>query len=153
MRRERPGQTMQTTALVNEAYIRLVDYKEICWQDRAHFFAVAAQLMRRILVEKARSRNYEKRGGGNFRKVSLDEAADLSGGPTADIVAIDDALKNLAAIDPRKSQIVELKFFGGLSIEETAEVMSISTATVERELRSAKAWLFRAISKEEEDGS
>lgn len=153
MRGERQGHSMQTTALVNEAYIRLIDYKQMRWQDRAHFFAVAAQLMRRILVEQARSRNYAKRGGGNLRKVAIEEAEGISNQPDADIVAIDDALQSLANIDPRKSQIVELKFFGGLSIEETAEVMSLSTATVERELRSAKAWLFQALNKKEEHGS
>jgi RNA polymerase sigma-70 factor (ECF subfamily) len=146
MRRERPGNTLQTTALVNEAYMRLANYKKMRWQSRAHFFAVAAQVMRRILVEQARSRNFAKRGGG-AQKVSLEETAVVSAGRSAEVIAIDDALTDLESWDPRKGKIVELRFFGGLSIEETAEVLKISPTTVQREWRSAKAWLHRAISE------
>ena len=144
MRREREGHTLQTTALVNEAYLRLIDQRSVRWQNRAHFFAIAAQLMRRILVDHARSRRYAKRGG-EARQVSFDEAAIVSRERSAELVAIDDALTDLAAHDPRKSQIVELRFFGGLNIKETAEVMGISPTTVQREWRSAKAWLYQAI--------
>lgn len=144
MRRERPGHTLQTSALVNEAYMRLVDYKQMHWQSRAHFFAVAAQAMRRILVEHARKRHFAKRGGGAVQ-VSLDEAATVSEKQAADLIALDDALTGLEAIDPRKSRIVELRYIGGLNIEETAEVLGISPATVQREWRSAKAWLYREI--------
>lgn len=146
MRRERPGHTLQTTALVNEAYMRLADYKKMRWQSRAHFFAVAAQVMRRILVEQARSKNFAKRGGG-AEKISLDETAVVSAGRSAEVIAVDDALTELESWDPRKARIVELRFFGGLSIEETAEVMKISPTTVQREWRSAKAWLYKAISE------
>jgi len=144
MRRERPGHSLQTSALVNEAYMRLVDYKNMRWQSRAHFFAVAAQAMRRILVEHARKRHFAKRGG-NPLKVSFDEAAIVSQDQAAELVALDDALTSLEALDPRKSRIVELRYIGGLSIEETAEVLAISPATVQREWRAAKAWLYRAI--------
>ena len=144
MRNERADHTLQTTALVNEAYMRLADYKNMRWQSRAHFFAVAAQVMRRILVESARSRNYAKRGGG-ARKVELDEAAVVSAGRSAEVIAVDEALTELEAWDARKGRIVELRFFGGLSIEETAEVLKVSPTTVQREWRSAKAWLYRAI--------
>lgn len=144
MRQERAGHTLQTIALVNEAYIRLIDQRSVRWQNRAHFFAIAAQLMRRILVDHARSRRYAKRGG-DARQVSFDEAAIVSPERSTELVAIDDALTGLAAHDPRKSQIVELRFFGGLNIEETAEVMGISPTTVQREWRSAKAWLYQAI--------
>ena len=146
MRRERAGHTLQTTALVNEAYMRLADYKRMRWQSRAHFFAVAAQVMRRILVEHARGRNYAKRGGG-AQKVQLDEAAYVSAGRSAQVIAVDDALKELEAWDARKGRIVELRFFGGLSIDETAEVLKISPTTVQREWKSAKAWLLRALSE------
>ena len=144
MRRERPGHTLQTSALVNEAYMRLVDYSQMRWQSRAHFFAVAAQAMRRILVEHARKRHFAKRGGG-AAKVSFDEAAIVSQGQAADLVALDDALTSLEAMDERKARIVELRYIGGLNIEETAEVLSISPATVQREWRAAKAWLYREI--------
>lgn len=144
MRRERPGHTLQTTALVNEAYMRLAGYKRMRWQSRAHFFAVAAQVMRRILVEHARSGNYAKRGGGAHH-VSLDQAAFVSEGRSAEVIAVDDALTELESWDPRKGKIVELRFFGGLNIEETAEVLKVSPATVQREWRSAKAWLYRAL--------
>lgn len=145
MRRERPGHTLQTTALVNEAYIRLIDQKSVRWQNRAHFFAIAAGMMRRILVDYARRRLYEKRGG-DAHQVSLDEAAVLAPERAADLVAIDEALMSLAAHDPRKSEIVTLRFFGGLSIEEVAEVLAISRTTVQREWRAAKAWLYHALS-------
>ncbi len=146
MRRERVGHTLQTTALVNEAYMRLADYKKMRWQSRAHFFAVAAQVMRRILVEKARSKKFAKRGGG-AHQISLDETAIVSAGRSAEVIAVDEALTDLESWDPRKGRIVELRFFGGLSIEETAEVLKVSPTTVQREWRSAKAWLHRAISE------
>ena len=146
MRNERAGHTLQTTALVNEAYMRLADYKKMRWESRAHFFAVAAQVMRRILVENARRRNFAKRGGG-AQQVELDEAAVVSAGRSAEVIAVDEALTELESWDARKGRIVELRFFGGLSIEETAEVLKISPTTVQREWRSAKAWLYRAISE------
>jgi len=145
MSRERPGHTLHTSALVNEAYLRLVDGKKIHWQDRAHFFGIAARLMRQILVDYARRRRYAKRGG-DARRVPLDEAMIVSEERAADVVALDDALKSLAEIDPRKSQIVELRFFGGLSIEEAAEVLKVSPGTVMRDWTLAKAWLRRAVS-------
>ena len=144
MRRERPAHTLQTSGLVNEAYIRLIDQKNIQWQDRAHFFGIAARLMRQVLVDYARTRRYAKRGGDAHR-VSLDEAMIISEERAGEVVALDDALKTLAEIDPRQSQIVELRFFGGLSIEETAEVLAISPGTVMRDWTLAKAWLRRAI--------
>jgi RNA polymerase sigma-70 factor (ECF subfamily) len=147
MRREHPAHTLQTTALVNEAYFRLVDQKHMRWQNRAHFFAISAQLMRRILVDHARSHHYAKRGGG-AHKVSLDEGAVVAEEQAADLIALDDALRSLAAIDERKNSIVELRFFGGLSVEETAEALKISPRTVMREWSMAKAWLYRAISHE-----
>jgi RNA polymerase sigma factor (TIGR02999 family) len=148
MRRESPGHTLQTSALVNEAFIRLIDQQEVQWQNRAHFFGIAAQLMRRILLDHARSRARAKRGGGVLR-VSFDEGAIVSGQRAAELIALDDALNALAAFDSRKSRIVELRFFGGLSNEEVAEVMGMSLRTVEREWRKAKAWLHHAISKGE----
>jgi RNA polymerase sigma factor (TIGR02999 family) len=147
MRRERAGHTLQTTALVNEAYLRLVDYKRMRWQDRAHFLAVAAQAMRRILIEHARSRQSARRGGAEARKVSLDEAAVLADEQAAEMIALDDALTSLAALDPRKGRVVELRYFGGLEIEETAEVLGISPATVKREWSTARLWLHREISR------
>ncbi|MDQ3256303.1 MAG: sigma-70 family RNA polymerase sigma factor [Acidobacteriota bacterium] len=144
IRRERPGHTLQTSALLNEAYLRLVDQKNIHWQDRAHFFGIAARLMRQVLVDYARKRGYAKRGGDAHR-VPLDEALIVSEERAADVVALDDALKSLAEIDPRQSQIVELRFFGGLSIEETAEVLAVSPGTVMRDWTLAKAWLRRAV--------
>lgn len=145
MGRERPGQTMQTTALVDEAYLRLVDSSRVHWQNRAHFFAIAAQLMRRILVDFARSRHNLKRGG-RAKQVSLDEALVVSSERGADIVALDDALTALASLDARQSQVVELRFFGGLSITETAEVLKVSEGTVRRDWSLAKAWLHRELS-------
>jgi RNA polymerase sigma factor (TIGR02999 family) len=146
LRRERHNHTLQSAALVNEAYLRLVDYSNLRWQDRAQFFGLAAQLMRRILIDHARKHHYAKRGGG-ARKVSLDEAAVLSEERASDLVALDDALMSLAAVDQRKSQVVELRFFGGLNIEETAEVLNVSSMTVQREWRWAKAYLHREMSK------
>ena len=146
MRGERRGHTLQTSALVNEAYIRLIDWKNARWQNRAHFFAVSAQLMRRILVDFARSRNYQKRGG-EMPRVSLSEAFEVAEEQEADLVALDDALQSLAAVDLRKSQVVELRFFGGLNVEETAEVLQVSPDTVMRDWRLAKLWLLREISK------
>ena len=147
MRRESPGHTLQTSALVNEAYLRLVDQTRVQWQNRAHFFGVAAQLMRRILVDHARSRSRAKRGG-RAQKVSLAEQAVVTK-EVVEVIALDDALKNLAEMDLRKSQIVEMKFFGGLTTEEVAEVLKVTSRTVEREWRKAKAWLNRAINKGE----
>jgi RNA polymerase sigma-70 factor, ECF subfamily len=150
LRREHPGHTLQTTALVNEAYLRLVDWRNARWQSRAHFFGVSAQLMRHILVDHARRRQYLKRGGGVF-KVSLEEAMVVAHGGGADLVALDDALKSLEQIDQRKSRIVELRFFGGLSVEETAEVLKISPRTVMREWGLAQAWLYRELTSTKKD--
>src|SRR5438552_8072818 len=143
MKRERAGHNLQTTALVNEAYMRLVEYKRMQWQNRAHFFAVSAQLMRRILVEHARRHNL-KRGGG-VQHVSLEEAAVVGGDEDVDLLALDDAMNALARIDPRKVQVVEMRFFGGLSVEETAQVLKVSTVTVKRDWRAARAWLYREL--------
>ena len=141
---ECPGNTLQTSALVNEAYLRLADQTNPNWQNRAHFFAISAQLMRQILVDYARKRRSHKRGGGE-RQVSLDEALIVSEERAADVVALDAALEGLAEIDPRKCRVVELRFFGGLSIEETAEVLQVSPGTVMRDWTLAKAWLRREI--------
>jgi RNA polymerase sigma-70 factor (ECF subfamily) len=146
MSREREGHTLQTTALVNEAYLRLIDQHDVRWQNRAHFFAIAARMMRRILIDHARSRHYEKRGGGAPR-VSLDDAAELSGGRAAELVSLDEALKALAEIDERKARVVELRYFGGLTAEEIAEVVGCSPDTVTREWRRAKAWLRREMTR------
>jgi len=146
MRGERDNHTLQTTALVNEAFMRLIDLRRIQWQDRAHFMALSARLMRRVLVDHARSRNSQKRGGG-AAPVALDDALVPSPERGADLVALDDALENLARVDPRKSQVVELRFFGGLSVEETAEALSVSPETVMRDWRLAKSWLLREISR------
>lgn len=145
MSRERPGHTLQTTALVNEAYLRLVDQKRVHWQNRAHFFAVAAQAMRRILIDYARKQRYAKRGGG-APKISLEEAAVMSQERAADLVSLDEALTTLASIDPQQSRVVELRFFGGLTIAETAEVLRLSVDMVKREWTTAKAWLSREMS-------
>src|ERR1017187_6874780 len=150
MKRERTGHSLQTTALVNEAYVRLVDYKRMQWQNRAHFFAVSSQLMRRILVDHARSHNV-KRGGGVLH-VSLEEAALVSAGRAADLVALDDAMNLLGRLDQRKVQGVEMRFFGGLSVEETAEVLKVSPVTVRREWSSAKVWLYRELAGGTGDG-
>jgi len=143
MRHERPGHSLQTSALVNEAYMRLVDYKRMQWQDRAHFFAVSAQVMRRILVEHARRHNL-KRGRG-LQRVSLDDVAAVTAEQDTDLVLLDDALNKLGQLDPRKVQVVELRFFGGLSVEETAEVLKVSAVTVKRDWRAARAWLYREL--------
>src|ERR1022692_2601192 len=150
MKGERPGHSLQTTALVNEAYLRLVDYKRMQWQNRAHFFAVSSQVMRRILVEHARRHNL-KRGGG-VQHVSLEEAAVVGGNRAADLVALDDALNALARLDARKVQVVEMRFFGGLSVEETAEVLKVSAVTVMRDWSTAKAWLYRELMPTARDG-
>lgn len=147
MGREHSGHTLQTTALVNEAYLRLVDCGQVNWQDRAHFLAVSAQLMRRILIDFARSRGYLKRGGA-APHISLEEAPSLCDEPDMNLVALDDALKALAAVDGRKSKVVELKFFGGLNVEETAEVLRVSSDTVMRDWKLAKIWLLRELSRE-----
>lgn len=145
---ERVGHTLQTTALVNEAYLRLVNAREVNWQSRAHFFALSAQLMRRILVDSARARRNQKRGGGN-PKVTLDEGLVGPQQRGEDLVALDDALKTFAQVDPRKSRVVELRFFGGLSVEETAEVLQVHPNTVLRDWRLAKMWLKREMNKKE----
>jgi len=150
LRGEHTGHSLQTTALVHEAYVRLVDYKRMQWQDRAHFFAVSAQLMRRILVEHARRHNL-KRGRG-VPHVSLDEAAMVGGGQDANLVALDDAMNSLERIDQRKVKVIEMRFFGGLSVEETAEVLNISTVTVKRDWRAAKIWLYREMTAGAADG-
>jgi RNA polymerase sigma factor (TIGR02999 family) len=152
MKRERAGVTLQTTALVNEAYLRLIDQRDVQWQNRAHFFGLAGQLMRRILIDQARRRQSEKRGG-DVGKVALEEAATVSGERAAELIALDDALAELEKLDPRRGRVVELRFFGGLSIEETAEVMGVSPATVTREWSAAKAWLYRAMSQSDSDGA
>lgn len=144
---QRPGHTLQTSALVNEVYLRLVDCAQVNWQDRAHFFAVSARLMRRILIDFARSRGYQKRGG-HVPHLSLEEAPSVSREPDPNVVALDDALTALAAVDGRKSRVVELRFFGGLSIEETAEVLGVSAETVVRDWRLARAWLLRELNGE-----
>jgi RNA polymerase sigma factor (TIGR02999 family) len=144
LRRERPGHTLQTTALVHEAYLRLVDQRDVRWQSRAHFFGIAAQMMRRILVDHARRIAYARRGGG-AAKVSLDEACVVSAERAAELVALDDALLALARLDGRKCRVVELRYFGGLSVEETAEVLGVSTDTVGRDWRAARAFLRREL--------
>lgn len=147
MRRRRPGDTLQTSALINEAYLRLADHKNMRWQNRAHFFAVSAQAMRRILIDHARSRNAAKREG-SIIKVSLAQAENVGERRGVELIALDDALKELAVFDQRKSRIVELRYFGGLSVEETAHVLEVSAVTVKREWRAAKLWLVRAMSSE-----
>ncbi len=151
MARESPNHVLQTTALVNEVYLRLVDVRGVAWQDRAHFFGICARLMRRVLTDFARSNKYLKRGGGSIH-VALDEAFALSPMPRADFVALDDALNALSAIDLRKSRVVELRFFGGLSTEETAEVLKVSPETVRRDWRFARMWLLREINGQREHG-
>ena len=147
MRHERRGHTLQATALVNEAYFRLIEIKRVRWQNRAHFFAMSARVMRRILVDSARARGNEKRGRG-VQKVSLDECLLVSKQTDQDLVALNDALQSLEAIHPRKSQVVELRFFGGLSLDETAEALHVSPDTVKRDWRFAKLWLLRELSRE-----
>lgn len=146
MRRERAGHTLQTTALIHEAYIRLVEAQGVNWQNRAHFFGISARVMRRVLVDFARERGYRKRGGGD-RRVPLDEALLVADAPDEDLIALDDALNALAGVDPRKSRAIELRFFGGLSIEEAALVLEVSPETVKRDCRLAKAWLLRWLTE------
>ena len=141
---ERAGHSLQATALVNEAYLRLINAKDVAWQDKAHFLAVAARVMRRILVDHARSRHYQKRGGGAAR-VTLDEALFVAIEPNHDFVALDEALTALAVVDPRKSQVVEMRFFGGLTLEETALALNVSRDTVKRDWKMAKLWLLREL--------
>jgi len=150
VQRERDGHTLQTTALVNEAYVRLVGGRKIEWQNRAHFFAVTAQVMRHILIDHARRRHYAKRGG-EAQQVSFDDAALMSPERAAELVALDEALSELARLDARKSRVVELRYFGGLSLEETADVLDVSVMTVRRDWRAAKAWLYRALSGTKDD--
>jgi len=145
---ERAGHILQATALVNEAYLRLIDWKDVQWQNRAHFFAVASQIMRRVLVDVARTRDREKRGGGQLH-VSLSEAAGVADGPLArgvDLIALDDALKTLETLSARQARVIELRFFGGLSLEEAAHVLDVSVGTVRRDWSLAQAWLFRELS-------
>jgi len=152
MRRERAGHTLQTTALVNDAYLRLIDQTQVRWQNRAHFFAIAAQMMRRILVDHARERAVEKRGGG-ARHVPLDDALVVSDAKAAELVALDDALKSLAEIDPRRAEVVELRYFGGLSNDEIAEVLNVHANTVTRDWNMARAWLYKELNKEGTKGT
>ena len=152
MARERPGHTIQTTALVHELYLRLVVQERVRWQDRAHFFAIAGQLMRRILVDHARKR-LRIRHGGNVAMLPLEAAGEVFAKRATEVVAIDDALKVLSAVDERKGRIVELRFFGGLSIEETADVLGVSAGTVMRDWTLAKAWLKREVSGARRDGT
>lgn len=147
VQRERDGHTLQTSALVNEAYLRLADQK-VVWQNRAHFFAVTARVMRHILIDHARRRRYLKHGG-DARQVSIDEAAAMSMERAAELIALEEALDELAQLDPRKSHVVELRYFGGLSLEETAETLNISLMTVRRDWRAAKAWLYRRLKEAE----
>jgi RNA polymerase sigma factor (TIGR02999 family) len=147
LRREKPGHTLQTTALVNEAYLKLIDQKHVEWKNRAHFFALSGQLMRRILVDHARKRQYAKRGGG-AQRISLAETMIVSRERGADLLALDAALEKLAAIDERKSKVVELRFFGGLTVAETAEALHISGVTVMREWNMARAWLYNSLRNE-----
>ena len=141
---ERAGHSLQATALVNEAYLRLIDVQHVNWQNRAHFLAMSARLMRRILVDYARSKGYQKRGGGAV-KVTFDEGLPVAAEPAMDLVALDDALKALATVDERKSRVIELRFFGGLSVEETATVLAVSPETIMRDWKLAKAWLMREL--------
>lgn len=147
MGRERRGHTLQTTALVNEAFLRLTGARQVRWQDRAHFLGISARLMRRVLVDHARARGYRKRGGG-VQRVTLHEGLVASTDPALDVLALDRALDALAAVDARKSRVIELRFFGGLSVEETAEVLHVSSDTVKRDWRLAKLWLLRELEGE-----
>ena len=145
LRRERASHTLQPTALVNEAYLRLIDQRNAQWQNRAHFFGISAQLMRRILVDHARQHQAVKRGGSNQQRLSITSVEEIATQPAVDLLALNEALDELASLDPQQAQIVELKFFGGLSIDETAEVLGISHATVERDWKMARAWLRRQL--------
>ena len=149
---ERPGHILQATALVNEAYIRLIDWRNVEWQNRAHFFGLAAQLMRHILVDFARARAREKRGGGGVQ-VSLSQANDVDDGQSADLVALDDALRALEKLDARQARVVELRFFAGLSLEETSEALKVSLSTVRRDWNRAEAWLYRELTEGVRDDS
>lgn len=146
MAREKPGHTLQPTALVHEAWLRLADQSQVSWQNRAHFFGIAAQMMRRVLVDHARRHQADKRGA-EFNLIALDEHIDAAAEPSFDLIALDDALRTLAALDPQKSRLVELRYFGGLSVEETAEVLGVSEPTVKRQWRTAKAWLYGEINR------
>src|ERR1700694_922198 len=148
LRRERPGHTLQTTALIHEAYLRLIDQKSVHWQNRAQFFGIAAQMMRRILVDHARTKHRAKRGGSDIR-ISLTDATSVTKDPDLNLVELDEALNRLEKIDPQQSKIVELRFFSGLNVEETAAALQISPATVKRDWKVAKAWLYREISRNE----
>jgi RNA polymerase sigma factor (TIGR02999 family) len=150
LKNERPDHTLQPTALVNEAYLRLVDVRRMSWKNRTHFLAMSARLMRRVLVDFARSRQYQKRGGG-LMKVSLDEAHGVSTERGQDLVALDEALTTLSAIDERKARVIEMRFFGGLTVEETAAVLDVSRETVLRDWRLARAWLMRELLKSASD--
>ena len=151
MARERKGHTLQITALVNEAFMRLIDTRNVSWQDRAHFLGIAARLMRRVLVDHARTRGYQKRGG-DLQRVSLDEAMAVSPDPDFNLLALDRALDRLAASDPRKARVIEMRFFGGLTVEETAEALQVSADTVKRDWRLAKLWLLRDLGEADADG-
>lgn len=151
MRNERTGHTLQTTALINEAYIRLVDARRVKWQDRAHFFGVCARAMRRILVDHARSRGYQKRGGGQIG-IQLDSVTSIGWSPDSNILELDEVLNRLSALDPRKGKVVEMRFFGGLSVEETAEALGISPETVMRDWKLARAWLYRELTADQRNG-
>ena len=144
MRHERPGHTLQASALVNEAYLRLIEVKQVQWQNRAHFFAMASRVMRRILVDAARAKGYQKRNAGG-QKVSLDEAVAVAVTPSRNFVALDEALNALEAVDPRKCQVVEMRFFGGMTVEETAVALHLSVGTIKQDWRLAKAWLAREL--------
>ena len=144
VQRERAGHTLETTALVNEAYLRLIGQETVDWQNRAHFFAVTAQVMRHVLIDHARRRQFAKRGG-EAQRIPLDEASVMSQERATELVALDEALENLAKIDPRKSRVVELRYFGGLSLQETADVLQISLMTARRDWRAAKAWLYKVV--------
>jgi RNA polymerase sigma factor (TIGR02999 family) len=152
MRHERPGHTLQASALVNEAYLRLIEVKRVQWQNRAHFFAMASRVMRRILVDAARAKGYQKRNAG-VPVVSLDEAVAVAAAPSPDFVALDDALNALEAVDPRKCQVVEMRFFGGMSVEETAAALHLSVGTVKQDWRLARAWLARELDGSRRDDS
>jgi RNA polymerase sigma factor (TIGR02999 family) len=152
MARERTDHTLQTTALVNEAYVRLVDARQVTWQDRAHFFAVCARAMRRILVDHARSRGYVKRGGGKLH-VQFDEAFGMEWSADSNLLELDEALDRLSALDPRKARVIEMRFFVGLSVEETAEALGISPETVMRDWKLARAWLYRELSADQRHGA
>ena len=150
MRHEHAGHTLQASALVNEAYLRLIEVKHVRWQNRAHFFAMASRLMRRVLVDAARAKGYQKRNAGG-QKVSLDEVVEVTATPSQNFVALDDALNALEAVDPRKCKVVEMRFFGGMSVEETAEALHLSVGTIKRDWRLAKAWLARELAGSRRD--